>query len=334
MSVELSPAGHLDFHRPLTQIVKVTLSVSNTNHQPVAFKVKTTAPKNFCVRPNSGRIEPGERVEVQVLLQGLKEEPAPDFKCRDKFLVQSALITPERELKALSELWSAIEADAKSGKEGVIHEQKIRCVYLPPLEDTPIGNTSAGDLTADETSPPAPAGQESSFAGPSPSKYETVRGLPPVDTSSAHAPASDRAVSNGNGRDISSSPVPQTAVEPAKESILPTSLTEAKNAVSNAAASALSGVPPTSSTPSSSGSLEKELAQAKAEIERLKKLLAQKEQEVSSGLRQRNVGKSAESNDGPVAGVAQAVQMQEGGLPLQTVAILCAGVFVATWLFF
>jgi len=49
----------------LTQLVKRSLQVSNPNNQPVAFKVKTTAPKQYCVRPNSGRIEPGEKVEVQ-----------------------------------------------------------------------------------------------------------------------------------------------------------------------------------------------------------------------------------------------------------------------------
>ena len=105
--------------------------VANTNSQPVAFKVKTTAPKQYCVRPNSGRIEPGERVEVQgkntsgfasqyssadicllslcaVLLQPMKEEPAPGTKCRDKFLVQSAIITPDRETRSLQEMvWSA-----------------------------------------------------------------------------------------------------------------------------------------------------------------------------------------------------------------------------------
>lgn len=53
------------FVGPLTQLVKRTLQVTNPNNQPVAFKVKTTAPKQYCVRPNSGRIEPGEKVDVQ-----------------------------------------------------------------------------------------------------------------------------------------------------------------------------------------------------------------------------------------------------------------------------
>lgn len=61
----LNPHVQLGFPRPLTQLVKRSLQVSNPNNQPVAFKVKTTAPKQYCVRPNSGRIEPGEKIEVQ-----------------------------------------------------------------------------------------------------------------------------------------------------------------------------------------------------------------------------------------------------------------------------
>lgn len=142
---------------PLTQLVKRTLTVSNPNNQPVAFKVKTTAPKQYCVRPNSGRIEPGEMVEVQVLLQPMKEEPPSSAKCRDKFLVQSTIITPDFETASLQEIWPVIEKENKSA----IHEQKIRCAYLPattaPLAEEDEGNTS--HLYADE-------------------RYTTVRGAP------------------------------------------------------------------------------------------------------------------------------------------------------------
>ncbi|CAG8601086.1 4252_t:CDS:2, partial [Acaulospora colombiana] len=113
---------------------KEILIVRNPNLQPVAFKVKTTAPKQYCVRPNSGRIEANQSVEVQVILQPMKEDPPPDFKCKDKFLVQSVAITPERETLSLQELWSTIEKEAKNS----IKENKIRCVYLPPV--TPVGN--------------------------------------------------------------------------------------------------------------------------------------------------------------------------------------------------
>lgn len=128
----------LDVAGPLTQLVKRTLSVTNSSNQhAVAYKVKTTAPKQYCVRPNSGRIEPGETVEVHVLLQPMKEDPAPGQKCRDKFLVQSVAITPERESVPLADLWKQLEDDDKARSEdgpAKIHEQKIRCAYLPAAE--------------------------------------------------------------------------------------------------------------------------------------------------------------------------------------------------------
>ncbi|WP_348253318.1 mobile sperm domain-containing protein, partial [Salmonella enterica] len=69
MSVEISPSNQLGFPRPLTQLVKRSILIHTPHPHPVAFKVKTTAPKQYCVRPNSGRVESGENVKVEVLLQ-------------------------------------------------------------------------------------------------------------------------------------------------------------------------------------------------------------------------------------------------------------------------
>ncbi|CAK9786241.1 VAMP-associated protein [Cutaneotrichosporon oleaginosum] len=126
MAVNLSPQNQLGFPRPLTQIVKRSLLIHNPNPQPVAFKVKTTAPKQYCVRPNQGRVEPGENVEVQIVLQALSADPPPHAKCKDKFLVQSAFIPPDEEMHSLPEMWAQVERTNK----GSIHEQKIRCAYL------------------------------------------------------------------------------------------------------------------------------------------------------------------------------------------------------------
>ena len=49
----------------------------------IAFKIKTTAPKRYCVRPNVGLLKPGETSDVKVLLQpGETDE-------KHKFQVQS-----------------------------------------------------------------------------------------------------------------------------------------------------------------------------------------------------------------------------------------------------
>jgi hypothetical protein len=96
----------------------------------VAFKVKTTAPKQYCVRPNSGRIDPGSEVEVQVLLQAMKEDPPLDQKCRDKFLVQSVAVPGDKEFNNIPSVWSNIEQTSKSS----IQEKKIRVNFLPADE--------------------------------------------------------------------------------------------------------------------------------------------------------------------------------------------------------
>lgn len=133
------------------------------------------------MRPNSGRIEPGEKVEVQVLLQPMKEEPPSSAKCRDKFLVQSTIITPDFETASLQEIWPVIEKENKSA----IHEQKIRCAYLPattaPLQEEDEGNQS--QINGDE-------------------RYSTVRGGGPNgDDSQTYNPitAASNASANADG---------------------------------------------------------------------------------------------------------------------------------------
>ncbi|KAF9582949.1 phosphatidylinositol-binding protein scs2 [Lunasporangiospora selenospora] len=130
MSIELDPSSQLAFRRPLTEAIKETMLIRNPTQLPIAFKVKTTAPKQYCVRPNSGRVEPGQEMEIQIQMQALKEDPPVDFRCKDKFLVQSIAITAEREQFVLSDLWGHMEKVAKDQ----IREKKIRCVYMPPSD--------------------------------------------------------------------------------------------------------------------------------------------------------------------------------------------------------
>ncbi|KAF9135498.1 phosphatidylinositol-binding protein scs2 [Mortierella sp. 14UC] len=167
MSIELEPSSQLAFRRPLNDAIKETLIIRNPTQLPISFKVKTTAPKQYCVRPNSGRIEPGQELEVQVQMQAMKEDPPIDFKCKDKFLVQSVAITAEREQLAPQDLWPTIEREARDQ----IREKKIRCVFLPPLghditqikeeepeaTPSPSSHITFSDSTNNNNTIPAPA---------------------------------------------------------------------------------------------------------------------------------------------------------------------------------
>ncbi|KOS23269.1 Uncharacterized protein ESCO_003459 [Escovopsis weberi] len=123
MSVDIEPV-ELSFRRPFTAEVTQILKIKNPNPSPVVFKVKTTAPKQYCVRPNAGRIEPGQDFDVSVLLQAMKADPPADAKCRDKFLVQSARITPDMEFASIA---AVLETTDKAN----VFERKIRVNWLP-----------------------------------------------------------------------------------------------------------------------------------------------------------------------------------------------------------
>nr|POE82355.1 vesicle-associated membrane protein-associated protein c16g5.05c [Quercus suber] len=156
MSVELEPA-ELGFKRPFTHEVSQVLRLRNTNADPVAFKVKTTAPKQYCVRPNSGRIEPGQDVEVQVLLQAMKEDPPLDTRCKDKFLVQSVAVPADQE-GSVSQIWTTIEQTAKSS----IQEKKIRVSFLPADGSGNTLGVAGANVSSLNDNPPA-------YSSPSPS---------------------------------------------------------------------------------------------------------------------------------------------------------------------
>jgi len=255
MSVDLNPSTTLGFHRPLTTLVKRTLEVHNSNSQPVAFKVKTTAPKQYCVRPNSGRIEPGESVEVQVLLQPMKEDPPPGTKCRDKFLVQSAFITMNS--RPLAELWQMLERENKDQ----IHEQKIRCAYLA-AEDEGIASVAGNTIVTQSNgygqheSTIYEGANENVVAGTDESRFKSTFLPPSTPPSTQKTPTT---------------PAAETFASPSPPST-----------------SIMSAVDPTN--PESE--LRKQLAQAQAEIARL---TLQVNDGLKEGLRQRNIPQKLDS---------------------------------------
>ncbi|GER50136.1 vesicle-associated membrane protein [Striga asiatica] len=65
--------------------------LANVTDQYVAFKVKTTSPKKYCVRPNVGIIKPKSTCDFTVTMQAQKSAP-PEMQCKDKFLIQSTVV--------------------------------------------------------------------------------------------------------------------------------------------------------------------------------------------------------------------------------------------------
>lgn len=109
------------------------LKVANNTEHHVAFKVKTTSPKKYFVRPNTGVIQPWDSCVITVTLQAQREYP-PDMQCKDKFLLQSTKVPPNTDVDEIPQ-----DTFSKDG-EKTIEECKLKVVY----------NTPSGHGNADE----------------------------------------------------------------------------------------------------------------------------------------------------------------------------------------
>ncbi|KAI3728246.1 hypothetical protein L6452_16879 [Arctium lappa] len=100
-----------------------SVHIFNVSDEYVAFKVKTTSPKKFCVRPNSGIISPKSACDFSVTMQGLRSPPS-EVECKDKFLIQSTVVdSGTREEDVTLDLFSK-----SSGK--YVEEKKLRVILM------------------------------------------------------------------------------------------------------------------------------------------------------------------------------------------------------------
>jgi len=131
--LEIQPS-ELAFPFELMKQSSCSMQLTNKTDHYVAFKVKTTNPKQYCVRPNIGVVLPGSTCDVTVTMQA--QESPPDMQCKDKFLVQSVAA----ENGATAQDINAAMFNKEPGK--VVDEFKLRVVYVPTTTPSPIPEDS------------------------------------------------------------------------------------------------------------------------------------------------------------------------------------------------
>ncbi|KAL6633888.1 hypothetical protein ACP70R_026559 [Stipagrostis hirtigluma subsp. patula] len=133
----------LRFPFELKKQISCSLQLTNKTEEPVAFKVKTTSPKKYCVRPNNGIVAPRSTADVVVTMQAQREAP-PDMQCKDKFLVQSAIVGKDVAPKDIT-------GDMFTKESGnVVEEVKLKVVYLTPSSFEGSEDGSPGSLSYQE----------------------------------------------------------------------------------------------------------------------------------------------------------------------------------------
>ncbi|KAJ2722495.1 phosphatidylinositol-binding protein scs2 [Coemansia sp. Benny D115] len=335
MALVYEPGDALSFRQPFSALTQDQLRLTNKNNSPIAFKVKTTAPKQYCVRPNAGRIESGGSVEVQVVLQPMKEDPPADFKCRDKFLIQSIQITPEMESMPMSELWAMVEREAKSS----ISEKKLRVRYLPsePAKQEATDAAKPGTQQSQQQQQRAPAPTRP-LPGPSPlgRGVAGANGYLPDEESADNMSAADTA----SPAIQPSSPVaatrsveqPRSEASPATPAASASASASARLFPADSAAASpadTTGYADTSapSAIASTGSANATLSSA-ADLEKAQATIADLRRQL--GEYKNIVDASSSSKTMPVAQTTRTVD----GLSMQSVAIVALVAFMTGYFFF
>uniref|UniRef100_A0A1E1XIH0 Putative vamp vesicle-associated membrane protein-associated protein a n=1 Tax=Amblyomma aureolatum TaxID=187763 RepID=A0A1E1XIH0_9ACAR len=133
--LQLEPDSELHFKGPFNDVVTSHLKLSNPTDKRICFKVKTTAPKRYCVRPNSGILDPKQAVQVAVMLQPFEYDPTE--KNKHKFMVQT-MIAPDGDVNQ-DTVWR--DANPES-----LMDSKLRCVFEMPTEAAPQASNLEADL--------------------------------------------------------------------------------------------------------------------------------------------------------------------------------------------
>uniref|UniRef100_A0A7S0ZHW0 MSP domain-containing protein n=1 Tax=Timspurckia oligopyrenoides TaxID=708627 RepID=A0A7S0ZHW0_9RHOD len=118
----------------------------------VLFKVKTTRPTHFYVRPNVGILQPRQSLKVELILNAMNEIPVDITKWSDKFLILVAVLP--QELQSVTDL-NAKAAWTKVADQNTF-SQKVRVSMILKSEKDvkPVNNqqnvatTQAGKVAA------------------------------------------------------------------------------------------------------------------------------------------------------------------------------------------
>lgn len=202
--LNLNPGNELSFEGPFTEVVTTQLVLGNPTDDVVYFKVKTTAPRYYCVRPNSGTIGARGSAKISVMLQPVDQPSTLEKdRTRHKFMIQSAIAANED--TPVDEFWKTVNpAD--------VMDSKLKVVFTN-LNSTENGGGGAGaelsanspDVTryADTHSshqpkepPPAYKAQESAQQPVQRRNVEPQRTAPPPSKQEHRSGSGDRNSSN------------------------------------------------------------------------------------------------------------------------------------------
>nr|CAD7458065.1 unnamed protein product [Timema tahoe] len=132
-SLSILPAEVINFVNDGSELTG-SVSLTNTSEKLISYKIKTTSPEKFRVRPSMGTLSPGASISINVVLQPGYQVPGLS---RDKFLIMNLPVdTPDMSAAELGELWKQL-----SGKD--VEQHRLKCSIGASSTDGQIRNGTA-----------------------------------------------------------------------------------------------------------------------------------------------------------------------------------------------
>lgn len=119
--LKIDPPEELTFVGPFHEAVSSTMMLINPSKQRICFKIKTTAPEKYSVKPKSGVIDPKKEIKITLCLQPFDFDPRERNCHRFKVL---SICAPVGEFD-LDEFW-------KNADSSLLMDSKLKCVLLLP----------------------------------------------------------------------------------------------------------------------------------------------------------------------------------------------------------
>ncbi|KVH96616.1 vesicle-associated protein 3-1-like [Cynara cardunculus var. scolymus] len=124
---EIEPEELKFLFKPKVQIMCIVKLINKSNRY-IAYKVKTTRPKLYCVRPNIGIVKPDSTCEVHVTRQAQAILPVSSEIEKEKFLFERMFVPESMALEEVSSIFLSKDGDTD------INKKKLKVVF----DDTPM----------------------------------------------------------------------------------------------------------------------------------------------------------------------------------------------------
>lgn len=207
----LDPSNELRFKGPFDDYVTVSLSIRNPTTSRIAFKIKTTAPKRYCVKPNSGVLDPEQSMKVNVLLQPFNYDP--NEKNKHKFMVQYLYLNDEEIKMSVNDIltmWKDVNPSR-------LLDLKLKCIFDYNESDL-TKHTSNTNQTSNDTNTSTMSSYQSMNETKQPTipKSEPAPTQPPVsrpvtrEIPQQQEPINEKVTEKEVKTQVSNSPVRQT----------------------------------------------------------------------------------------------------------------------------